>query len=153
MRGPSRNRLGVLALAALALTVLAGCGDANDAPRSGPEEEGLTEFQLEHGIGPITEEITLGDPDPELAREGEEIFQFNCEACHRMEERFVGPPLGDVMDRRSPAFVMNFILNPEQMARQHPVGQELLAEYPLVMPFQNISEDEARAILEYLRTR
>ena len=34
----------------------------------------------------------------------------------------------------------------------HPEGQALLAEYPLVMPFQNISEDEARAIVEYLRT-
>lgn len=139
------------------LTVLLAafaCGDPNDAPREAEEEPGLTEFELVHGIGPITEELTLPpEVDEALAQDGEEVFQFNCEACHRMDERFIGPPLGDVLDRRSPAFVMNFILNPEQMAREHPVGQELLAEYPLVMPFQNISEEEARAIVEYLRTR
>jgi len=149
MNGRWLSRTGLVVIAMLLL--VGGCGEANDAAPPA-EEEGLTEFQLEHGIGPITEEVSLGDPDPELAREGEEIFQFNCEACHMMDERFVGPPLGDVLDRRSPAFVMNFILNPEQMAREHPEGQALLAEYPLVMPFQNISEDQARAILEYLRT-
>jgi mono/diheme cytochrome c family protein len=152
MIGASRQWIGILALGAV--FVVAGCGDSDGAPGADRDAEpGLTAFQLEHGIGPITEEVVLGEPDEQVAREGEEIFQFNCEACHRMEQRFVGPPLGDVMDRRSPAFVMNFILNPEQMARQHPEGQKLLAEYPLVMPFQNISEDQARAILEYLRTR
>jgi mono/diheme cytochrome c family protein len=129
---------------------VAACGEAND--EAGPEE-GLSAFELEHGIGPIDEEISLDDPvDQALAARGEEVFQFNCEACHRMEGRFVGPPLGEVLDRRSATFVMNMILNPEQMAREHPEGQAMLAEYPIIMPFQNITEDEARAILEYLRT-
>jgi mono/diheme cytochrome c family protein len=139
---------GILLIGLLAV----GCGDDANGPRADVEEEGLTAFQLEHGIGPITEEVELGPLDEDLATQGEQVFQLNCEACHRMEERFVGPPLGDVVDRRSPAFILNFILNPEQMAREHPEGQALMREYPLVMPFQNISEDEARAILEYLRT-
>jgi cytochrome c len=152
MIGASRKWIGILALGAV--FVAAGCGDSDAAPGVDRDTEpGLTAFQLEHGIGPITEEVVLGEPDEELAEQGEEVFQFNCEACHRMEQRFVGPPLGDVLDRRSPAFVLNMILNPEQMAREHPEGQKLLAEYPLIMPFQNISEDEARAIMEYLRTR
>jgi mono/diheme cytochrome c family protein len=152
MIGALRQWIGILALGAV--FVAAGCGDSDAAPGADRDPEpGLTAFQLEHGIGPITDEVVLGEPDEELAREGEELFQFNCEACHRMEQRFVGPPLGDVLDRRSPTFVLNMILNPEQMAREHPEGQKLLAEYPLIMPFQNISEDEARAILEYLRTR
>lgn len=71
--------------------------------------------------------------------------------CHNMEGRMVGPELGDVMERRSPEFVMNFILNPSGMTREHPVGQELLQEYMTAMPYQNVKEDEARAIVEFLR--
>jgi cytochrome c len=152
MMAASRKWFGTFALGAV--FVIAGCGNGEATPGAERNAEpGLTEFQLEHGIGPITEEVVLGEPDQDLAERGEEVFQFNCEACHRMDQRFVGPPLGDVLDRRSPAFVMNFILNPEQMVREHPEGQALVAEYPLIMPFQNISEEQARAILEYLRTR
>jgi cytochrome c len=136
--------------------LLAACGGGGEegapATRSGAGAPELTPFQLEHGIGPITQEVVLGAVDEELVAQGEQTYQWNCEACHRLEERFVGPPLGDVLDRRSAAFVMNMILNPEQMAREHPEGRKLLQEYPLVMPFQNISQDEARAIVEYLRT-
>ena len=148
-----RIRFLTFTLAFLALAV--GCGENGDTadPRGDVDAApSLSEFELEHGIGPITSEVTLGDLDPEMAARGQELFEFNCEACHMLEERFVGPPVGDVLERRSPAFVMNMILNPEQMAREHPEGQAMLAEYPLVMPFQNISEDEARAIVEYLRT-
>ena len=144
---------------ALGLTLaLVGCG-GGDAP-SGDSRTGadgrsapaaLTDFQLAHGIGPMTTAVELGEPDAEKAERGEEIYQFNCEACHFLEERFVGPPLGDVLERRTATYVMNMILNPEGMARQHPEAQKLLTEYPLVMPFQNITEDEARAIVEYLR--
>jgi mono/diheme cytochrome c family protein len=140
----------------LLLLALAACGDdGNGARDTAPEasEPGLTVFQEEHGIGPFTREVTLDAPvDEALARTGEEIFQMNCEACHMMEDRFVGPPLGDVLERRSPTFVLNMIMNPEQMAREHPEGQRMLQEYPLIMPYQNITEDQALALLEYLRT-
>jgi cytochrome c len=122
------------------------------APEAAPGTQ-LTAFQLEHGIGPFTEEVTLPPSiDQELAAEGHAIFEMNCEVCHQMEGRFVGPPLGEVLERRTPTFILNMIMNPEQMVREHPEGQALLAEYPLVMPYQNISEEQARAILEYLRT-
>jgi cytochrome c len=152
-----RVRTLALTLAALALT--AGCG-GDDRPDDEAGSDGsaaasgptFTAFELEHGVGPITSEVTLGPLDEERAARGKELFEFNCEACHMLDERFVGPPLGRVLAHRSPAFVMNMILNPEQMAREHPEGQKLLAEYPLVMPYQNVTEDEARAIVEYLRT-
>jgi cytochrome c len=153
-----RSRLTLaLALAAVQVFVLAGCGGeerpAGDAGGGdAPSTPTFTAFELEHGVGPITAPVQLGAIDPATAARGEELFQYNCEACHMLEDRFVGPPLGRVLERRSAAFVMNMILNPEQMAREHPEGQKLLAEYPLVMPYQNISEDEARAIVEYLRT-
>jgi cytochrome c len=137
---------------------LSACGGDGERDASGerggtagPAE--LTAFELEHGIGPVTEPVELGPIDAELAARGQEIFEMSCEACHQMQGRFVGPALGEVTERRSGAFIMNMILNPEEMAQRHPVVQELLREYPVIMPYQNISEDGARAILEYLRTQ
>lgn len=116
------------------------------------DEPGLTDFELEHGIGPIKERIELSDEfDPALIEQGRNIYEMKCEMCHNMDSNLVGPALGDVMERRSAEFVMNFILNPGGMAQGHPVGQELLREYMNIMPYQNVQEDEARAIVEFLR--
>lgn len=147
----------LLATFAFATLVMSGCGGSgDDAPAgdrgqaAGPAE--LTAFEVEHGIGPIAEPLNLGPIDPERAARGQQIFEMSCAACHQMEGRFVGPPLGDVTDRRSPEFIMNMVLNPEEMARRHPVVQELLREYPVIMPYQNISEEQARDLVDYLRT-
>jgi cytochrome c len=133
---------------------LAACAGEESAERNGqPEaqEEGLTDFELEHGIGPVTETVSLDDElDPEKIEKGRNIYEMKCEMCHNMEGRMVGPPLGDVLNAEA-EFIMNFILNPSGMTREHPVGQELLREYMTAMPFQNVKEDEARAIVEFLR--
>ncbi len=89
--------------------------------------------------------------DAAMAARGEGIFTTKCAACHKLGERYVGPPLGEVLARRTPAFVMNMILNPEEMIQKHPEVRALLAQYANAMPNQNVNEDEARAILEYLR--
>lgn len=143
-----------LLTASLFLFACGNNGESTDRTESTAqtEEQGLTDFELEHGIGPITERVNIGDEiDDDLLTKGRNIYEMKCEMCHNMEGRMVGPALGDVMERRSPEFVMNFILNPSGMTREHPVGQELLQEYMTVMPFQNVKEDEARAIVEYLR--
>jgi cytochrome c2 len=138
----------------LLFTIQACGGDVSSEHTSDAQqqEEGLSEFELEHGIGPITGRIEISDElDQELVTKGRNIYEMKCEMCHSMVGRMVGPELGNVLDRRSPEFVMNFILNPGAMANDHPVGQEMLREYFTVMPFQNVKEDEARAIVEFLR--
>ena len=116
------------------------------------DPSGLTEIQLVNGIGPITE-VKLGPIDQELADKGMQIFDTKCLACHKMSERVVGPPLGDVTKRRTPEFIMNMILNPDEMVKKHPDIKKMLAEYYIPMTFQNVSEEDSRAILEYLRTQ
>lgn len=146
-----------LSLALVAFLFLSACGgdqaDAPDRAQAGSGQAELTAFELEHGIGPFTEEVQLGPIDPELVEIGRDVFEMNCAACHDMDSRLVGPPLGDVTERRSGTFIMNIIMNPEEMVRHHPEGQAMLAQYPLIMPYQNITEEQARAILEYLRTQ
>jgi len=115
--------------------------------------DGLTPFQLEHGIGPITEPVQVDGVDKAMAQAGHELFEHKCSACHKMADRYVGPALGEVTRRRSPAFVMNMVLNPQGMVTKHPVSKKLLGEYFTPMPNLNLSKTEARELLEYLRTQ
>lgn len=132
---------------------LAACGSsADDAASTGDAApaDGLTAEQMEKGIGPVSS-MDVGPVDAELAAQGEGIFTTKCSACHKLDQRYVGPPLGDVTERRAPEYVMNMILNPEEMLQKHPEAKALLAQFMTPMPNQNLSHDEARAVLEYLR--
>lgn len=104
------------------------------------------------GIGPITS-ITLAEIDEAMAAEGKEVFKTKCSACHKISKRFVGPGLAGVTEKRSPEWIMNMILNPEEMVLKNETAKQLLAEYLAPMANQNLTEKEARLILEYLRTK
>lgn len=145
--------------AVLLLVALAACGDDAPAPQTSSDVAGqpaassseLTQVELEQGIGPIRN-LELGPVDAGLASEGEAAFVTKCSACHKIQERYVGPELGRVLSRRRPEFVMNQILNSNEMVQRHPVVREMLAEYYTPMPVQVTDREEARAILEYLRS-
>jgi len=133
--------------------LIAGCGgDTQDkSGTSAPTVEGLTAEQIENGIGPV-ETLELGTVDDDLAAQGQATFELKCSACHKTDTRYVGPALGDVLSRRTPAYVMNMILNPEGMLSEHPEAKKLLAEYMTPMANQNLTREEARSIVEYFRT-
>jgi cytochrome c2 len=88
-----------------------------------------------------------------MAKAGEEIFTQKCSACHKMGEKYVGPALGEVTTRRTPAFVMNMILNPQENIERHPVVKQLVQETMSFMANQGLTQDQARQVLEYLRTQ
>ena len=70
-----------------------------------------------------------------------------------MEKRFIGPSPKGILERRTAAWTMNMILNPEEMVQKDPMAKKLLIEYNgSPMANQNLTEDEARAVLEYFRT-
>lgn len=143
----------------VALVALAGCGgDKGQAETGTPAAAApaaaagdLTPFELANGIGPVTEEIPATPIDGALAETGEKVFEEKCSACHKLEERYVGPALGGVTERRSLAYVMNMILNPDGMYTRHPEAKKLLAEYLTQMPNQGLSREDARAVVEHLR--
>lgn len=133
-----------------------GCGDKADEKKEADSEvlnneSGLSDFELAHGIGPITEVIRLSEIDKNLSAKGEKIFVEKCAACHKLDERYVGPAQRNVLERRSPEFVMNMVLNPEENYQKHPEIKKLFAEYMTPMPNQNLTMEDARAVLEYFR--
>lgn len=146
-------------ITAASLAGLAACGGGEKAP---PPASGgapasaagsdLTPFQMENGIGPVTEVVTLGPVNQAQADEGKALFESKCSACHKIGERYVGPPLGGIIEKVGPTFAMNMILNPQEMYTRHPDVKKLLGEYMTQMPNQGLTQEQARAVVEYLRT-
>lgn len=105
------------------------------------------------GIGPI-ESISLGtNINESMATQGADVFKKLCTACHRADKKFIGPSPKNILERRSPEWIMNMILNPDEMVQKDPLAKALLIEFNgSPMANQNLSEEDARAVLEYFRT-
>ena len=151
-----------LALAGLILS----CGEKKEEKKEGfemnrakkevkaePVSEGVPVDMDNKGVGPIKSVKFADAIDTELAAKGQKTFSTICVACHMAEQRLIGPALKGVFERRSPEWVMNMIMNPDGMLKEDPIAKALLKEYNnAVMLNQNLSEDDARAVAEYLRT-
>ena len=88
-----------------------------------------------------------------MALKGEEVYKAKCTACHKIGKKFIGPPPNGIFERRSPEWIMNMILNPEEMVQKDPIAKQLLIEFNgSPMANQSLTEEEARSILEYFRT-
>lgn len=145
----------VVAIVAAVITSCGGEGKKEEKVAAPVEEQKAvveTDPMKDKGVGPVTS-VTLGEIDQKMADEGKAVFLAKCSACHKISKRVVGPALVGVTTRRSPEWIMNMILNPEKMVKENPTAKALLAEYVAPMANQNLTEAEARLILEYFRTK
>ena len=98
------------------------------------------------------ENVTLGALDAAMAGKGESIAGTKCTSCHKLsDERLVGPGWKGVTERREPHWIMNFITNPDPMIDKDPEVQAQLEICLVRMPNQNLADEEARAIVEFMR--
>lgn len=105
------------------------------------------------GIGPIKSVKLSATIDEKMAAEGKIVFEKMCTACHKVNKKFIGPSPNGILEKRSPEWVMNMILNPVEMVQKDELAKDLLMEFNgSPMANQNLSEDEARAVLEFFRT-
>ena len=105
------------------------------------------------GVGQI-KNITL-DPEinQEMATAGSELFKTNCTACHKTDKRFIGPKMQGILERRSPEWVMNMILDPKLMTEEDQCAKDLLVEFNgAAMANQNLTVEQTRSLLEFFRT-
>lgn len=137
----------------LTLSILIfSCDTGKKETTQNPESNSnLSPFEIENGIGPVKSKIELGEIDNRLVALGERLYEQKCTICHKLDDEYMGPPQGNVLIRRTPEFVMNMLLNPDEMQEKHPAFKESKFRYSMRMPNQNLSYDDARAILEYLR--
>lgn len=104
------------------------------------------------GIGPH-KNVELTHPlDEKMVASGKSIYDVKCSSCHKLtEEKLVGPGWKGVTDRRSPEWVMNFVTNVDEMIDKDAAAQKMLEECLVRMPNQNLSQADARSVLELMR--
>lgn len=124
--------------------------DTNTTPTTA--SNGNPSYDPNRGEGKFHDVTLPATLDAAMAAQGEKITQLKCESCHKMtDEKLVGPGWKGVTSRHQPAWILNFITNTDAMIDKDPKAQAMLEICMVRMPNQNLSDDDARAVLEYMR--
>ena len=104
------------------------------------------------GIGKY-KDIQLTHPlDETMVAAGQNIYNVKCQSCHKLTgEKLVGPGWKGVTDRRQPEWIMNFVTNVDEMIEKDTAAQKMLEQCLVRMPNQNLAENDARSVLEFMR--
>lgn len=104
------------------------------------------------GVGKFDNVVLAATLDVGLSEKGSKVYDLKCSSCHRLtDEKLVGPGWKDVTTRRKAEWVMNFTTNTDEMLNTDPAAQAMLEECLVRMPNQSISDDDARAVYEFMR--
>lgn len=151
-------------LAFITLGFFIACGGGNQktetpaestaaAPAETPAAD-ASGYDPKRGEGKFNEENVKVDAtlNAAMADAGEKAAGVKCTSCHKMtDEKLVGPGWKGVTQRQTPYWIMNFITNPDPMIDKDPELQAQLELCLVRMPNQNLADEEARNILEFMR--
>ena len=99
------------------------------------------------GVGPVTSLVLENEIDSTLVAHGADVFKKMCTACHKPTKKFIGPSPKGILERRTPEWIMNMILNPSEMVQKDALAKSLLIEFNgSPMANQNLSHEDARAV-------
>jgi mono/diheme cytochrome c family protein len=143
---------------AVAAAALMGCGGggeqgkeqvATTSTSSSPSPAGSATLPPDLDQGPRAASSAI---DEARVKTGEALFQTKgCSACHGFGKRVSCPDLQGVSLRRTAKWMESQILHPDVMTKQDPIAHGLYAQYSLQMPKQGLTQDEARAVIEFLK--
>lgn len=110
------------------------------------------EYDSVRGAGKFTHVELAEKLDHQLADGGKTIYGLKCASCHKLTgEKLIGPGWKDVTQRRKPEWTMNFITNTREMLIKDPKAQSMLEICMVEMPNQNLTDDDARKVFEFMR--
>jgi mono/diheme cytochrome c family protein len=110
---------------------------------AGINSKGIGRFQNIKLTHPLDEKMTV---------KGQAIYQSKCFACHKLSsELLVGPGWAGVTDRRTPEWIMNWITNTKVMLDKDLAAQADMAVCLIRMPNQDLTDEQARDVLEFMR--
>lgn len=102
---------------------------------------------------------TASSDEPEsgkiTAAKGEKLYQeHDCNTCHKINEDLVGPALAGVNERRPEAWLIKWIQHSQKLVEAgDDYAVEIFNEYnQTIMPPANVTPDEVRSILAYIKS-
>jgi cytochrome c5 len=135
----------------------AACGGGNTTNGKDPYEPSKNtgdnpSYDPKRGEGKFTKVEVSPNLDATMAASGEKVYGVKCSSCHKLtEEKLVGPGWLGVTKKLAPEWIMNFATNPDAMIDKDPEAQAQLAICLVRMPNQNLTDEEARQIYEFMR--
>ena len=109
-------------------------------------------YDPERGSGKFTNVTISPTLDKTMADAGAKVYDVKCASCHKLtDEKLVGPGWKGVTTRHKPEWIMNFVTNTDEMIDKDPKAQAMLELCMVRMPNQNLTDDEARNVYEYMR--
>lgn len=84
---------------------------------------------------------------------GKTLFQQRCAACHKLEQKLIGPPLARVAERRSQEWFIRFVANSQALIQAGDAqAVAIYKEYnqQVMPPFPDLSEADIQAIWAYV---
>jgi cytochrome c5 len=142
-------------LAALSFLFLVACGDSEESNKTeDTQNTESTESKEVHGDQVQPNDVQLTNPlNAQWVEHGKSIYDVKCQGCHKLsDERVVGPGWKGVTKKREPHWIMNMITNVDMMLETDPEAQKLLEQCLVRMPNQNITKEDSRHILEFMRS-
>lgn len=138
-------------LAFIAVCFLFSCR-GKTAETSNQSVRSTAEYDPLRGEGKFKDVVLSDTLDANLIIKGQRIYEAKCQACHKLtDEQLVGPGWKGVSGRHQPEWILNFITNPDPMIDKDPKLQAQLEICMIRMPNQNLSDQNAFAILEFMR--
>ncbi len=129
-------------------TPAANAGYTVDNPAPEP---GAAAVDPDRGLGKF-KDVEVGPLDAAMAAKGKTVYEVKCASCHKTtDEKVVGPGWAGVTKRHTPAWIMNFVTNTDEMLDKDPKAQAMLEICLVRMPNQNVGDDAARELLEFMR--
>jgi mono/diheme cytochrome c family protein len=147
-------------LAIVALALLTACSnntakEANNNSTSTEAQAGESanpSYDPERGAGKFTNVEVDPKLNASMADAGQKIYDMKCSSCHKLsDEKLVGPGWKGVTSRHKPEWIMNFVTNPDEMLDKDPKAQAMLEICLVRMPQQNLTDEDARNIYEFMR--
>ncbi len=152
------KKLAILLCMGSFIAACGGSSEKNAAPANNTSGEpaktanGNPSYDPNRGEGKFTE-VAVGEKlDATMAAAGEKVYSVKCVSCHKLtSEKLVGPGWLGVTDRHAAPWIMNFTTNTDAMLDKDPKAQAQLEICLVRMPNQNIADDDARNLYEFMR--
>ncbi len=91
--------------------------------------------------------------DAAVIGEGENLFRQNCAACHKINQKLIGPALQNIYERRDIPWILSFVKNSQKViSNGDDYAVKLFEEYnKTVMTAFDFTDEEILSILAYVK--
>ncbi len=103
----------------------------------------------------VKKEVVTGEQkvDPKVAK-GKKIFKANCVACHKLDKKLIGPPLGGITEKRERDWLHAWIKDNNALRKSGDALAKQVFEdnnKQVMTAYPHLSEEDIDALLAYFK--